>query len=180
MRLTKRGEYALRAMIDLGMAQETGRPMLQIGEVASKENIPIKFLEAILVELKEAGYLDSKRGKHGGYSLAKPMDTIRIGDVVRKLEGPLAPIACVSQNFYERCSCPDEAHCGLRMLMLDVRNAISNILDRYTLAQTVEVTLRKIRRDGLPIPFAKRLESKAERRSGTHISGARERRRNQT
>jgi len=155
MRLTKRGEYGLRAMIDLGIAQEVGRPLLQIAELAEKENIPIKFLEQILVELKEAGYLDSKRGKKGGYFLKKPMDTIKIGDVVRHMEGPLAPIPCVSQNFYERCSCPDEAHCGLRILMLDVRNAISNILDRYTLAQTVEVTLRKIRRDGAPLPFAK-------------------------
>jgi len=155
MRLTKRGEYGLRAMIDLGIAQEIGRPLLQIAELAEKENIPIKFLEQILVELKEAGYLDSKRGKKGGYFLKKPMDTIKIGDVVRHMEGPLAPIPCVSQNFYERCSCPDEAHCGLRILMLDVRNAISNILDRYTLAQTVEVTLRKIRRDGAPLPFAK-------------------------
>jgi Rrf2 family protein len=155
MRLTKRGEYGLRAMIDLGIAREVGRPMLQIAELAEKENIPIKFLEQILVELKEAGYLDSKRGKKGGYFLKKSSDAIKIGDVVRRMEGPLAPIPCVSQNFYERCSCPDEAHCGLRILMLDVRNAISNILDRYTLAQTVEVTLRKIRRDGAPLPFAK-------------------------
>ena len=149
MRLTKRGEYALRALIHLGIAQELGRPMVQISEIAQKENIPIKFLESILVLLKEAGYLESKRGKEGGYCLAKPQDTITIGDVVRHLDGPLAPIPCVSQNFYERCTCPDEAHCGLRMLMLDVRNAIASILDRYTLAQTVEVTLRKLRRDGL-------------------------------
>jgi Rrf2 family protein len=155
MRLTKRGEYGLRALIDLGLAQEIGRPMLQIPELAKKENIPIKFLEQILVELKEHGFLASKRGKNGGYFLKKPMDTIKIGDVVRRMEGPLAPIPCVSQNFYERCSCPDEAHCGLRMLMLDVRNAIASILDQYTLAQTVEVTLRKLRRDGLPMPFAK-------------------------
>jgi Rrf2 family protein len=155
MRLTKRGEYALRALIDLGIAQEVGRPMVQISELAAKENIPIKFLEQILVTLKVAGYLESKRGKTGGYSLAKPMDTITIGDVVRRIDGPLAPIACVSQNFYERCTCPDEAHCGLRMLMLDVRNAIASILDRYTLAQTVEVTLRKMRRDGVPLPFAR-------------------------
>ena len=155
MRLTKRGEYGLRALIDLGLARETGRPMLQIAELARKENIPLKFLEQILVELKEHGYLESKRGKNGGYFLKKPMDTIRIGDVVRRMEGPLAPIPCVSQNFYERCSCPDEAHCGLRMLMLDVRNAIANILDQYTLAQTVEVMLRKLRHDGLPMPFAK-------------------------
>lgn len=149
MRLTKRGEYALRALIHLGIAQDLGRPMVQIAEIAKKENIPIKFLESILVLLKEAGYLDSKRGKEGGYFLARPQTEITIGDVVRKLDGPLAPIPCVSQNFYERCSCPDETHCGLRMLMLDVRNAIASILDKYTLAQTVEVTLRKMRRDGL-------------------------------
>jgi Rrf2 family protein len=160
MRLTKRGEYALRAMIDLGIAQEVGRSMLRIAEIAEKENIPIKFLEAILVQLKDAGYLDSKRGQQGGYFLARPMSDITIGDVVRKVDGPLAPIPCVSQNFYERCSCPDEQHCGLRMLMLDVRNAIANILDRYTLAQTVEVTLRKMRRDGVPLPFAKKSERK--------------------
>lgn len=154
MRLTKRGEYALRALIDLGIAQSVGRPMIQISELAERENIPIKFLEQILVTLKEAGYLESRRGKQGGYLLAKPMEKITIGEVVRLLDGPLAPIPCVSQNFYERCSCPDETHCGLRMLMLDVRNAIANILDRYTLAQTVEVTLRRIRRDRLPLPFS--------------------------
>jgi len=149
MRLTKRGEYALRALIHLGIAQESGRPMVQIAEIATKENIPIKFLESILVLLKDAGYLESKRGKEGGYFLARPQQEIMIGDVVRKLDGPLAPIPCVSQNFYERCTCPDETHCGLRMLMLDVRNAIASILDKYSLAQTVEVTLRKMRRDGL-------------------------------
>jgi len=155
MRLTKRGEYALRALIDLGIAQSVGRPMIQIGELAQRENIPIKFLEQILVTLKEAGYLESRRGKRGGYLLGKPMQEITIGEVVRLLDGPLAPIPCVSQNFYSRCSCPDETHCGLRMLMLDVRNAIADILDRYTLAQTVEVTLRKFRRDGQALPFSK-------------------------
>lgn len=161
MRISKRGEYALRALIDLGVAQEIGRPLVQIGELARQENLPVKFLEAILVQLKELGYLESKRGKQGGYALAKPMDTIRIGDVIRKLEGPLAPIACVSQNFYERCTCPDEAHCGLRMLMLDVRNAIAGILDRHTLSQVVEITLRKMRRDGVKSPFdRKRQEAK--------------------
>jgi Rrf2 family protein len=167
MRLSKRGEYGLRALIDLGIAQEVGRPMVQIAEIAANENIPIKFLEQILVLLKEAGYLDSKRGKTGGYFLAKPMDTITIGDVVRQMDGPLAPIPCVSQNFYERCTCPDEAHCGLRMLMLDVRNAIASILDRYTLAQTVEVTLRRMRRDGVPLPFqAKKNLSRSTKSKG--------------
>ena len=75
------------------------------------------------------------------------MTEINYGQVVRLIDGPLAPIACVSQTAYARCTCPDEAHCGLRMLMLDVRNAIANVLDRYTLADIVEVTLRKLRRD---------------------------------
>jgi len=155
MRLTKRGEYALRALIDLGIAQEAGRELVQIAEIADHEHIPIKFLEAILVELKEAGFLGSKRGKHGGYFLARPMDTIMLGGVIRRLEGPLAPIGCVSQNFYEKCSCPDEDHCGLRVLMLGVRNAIADILDNYSLAQVVEVTLRKMRRDKVKLPFTR-------------------------
>jgi Rrf2 family protein len=153
MKLSKRGEYALRAMIDIGITQELGRELIPIRELSEKENIPIKFLEAILLELKEAGYLDSKRGATGGYFLARPMETITIGDVVRKIEGPLAPIGCASVTAYEKCSCPDEAHCGLRILMVDVRNAIANILDKYTLADTVEVTLRKIKRDKAPLPF---------------------------
>ena len=154
MRLSKRSEYGLRALINLGVARELGRPMLQISELAQKDNLPVKFLEAILVEMKSHGHVDSKRGKHGGYFVKRPMDKIKIGSVVRELEGPLAPITCVSQNFYERCSCPDEAHCGLRMLMLDVRNAIAGILDKHTLAEVVEVTLRKYRRDKIPHPFA--------------------------
>ncbi len=153
MKLSKRGEYGLRAMINIGIAQELGRELIPIRELSEKENIPIKFLEAILLELKEAGYLDSKRGVTGGYFLAKPMSKIKIGDVVRKMEGPLAPIRCASVTAYEKCSCPDEAHCGLRLLMVDVRNAIANILDKYTLADTVEVTLRKLRRDKVPLPF---------------------------
>ncbi len=153
MRVSKRGEYALRALIDLGIAQELGRSMLQIGELAKQERIPVKFLEAILLHLKKAGYLDSRLGRNGGYFLKKPMNKISIGEIVRLIDGPLAPISCVSVTAYQRCSCPDEKHCGLRMLMLDVRNSIANILDNYTLADTVEVTLRKYRRDKLPVPF---------------------------
>ena len=153
MRVSKRGEYALRSMINLGIAQELGRPLVPISELAKKENIPIKFLEAILLDLNKAGYLASKRGKGGGYSLKKPMNKIIIGDVVRLIDGPLAPISCASVTAYAPCSCPDEAHCGLRLLMVDVRNAIANILDKYTLADTVGVTLRKIRRDKAPLPF---------------------------
>lgn len=156
MKLSKRGEYALRALIDLGIASELGWPMLQVSELASKEKLPIKFLEQIFTQLKSAGYVASRRGKFGGYSLARPASRIKLGAVIRLIDGPLAPIRCVSQTSYSRCSCPDEAHCGLRMLMFDVRNAISTILDRYTLAEIVEITLRKYRRDKVAPPFLHR------------------------
>ncbi len=155
MNLSKRSEYALRALIDLGIARELGRPILQVAELSAKEKLPVKFLEQILSQLRVAGYVETKRGKLGGYSLAKPASRIKLGAVIRLLDGPLAPISCVSQSAYERCTCPDEAHCGLRMLMLDVRNSIARILDRATLAQIVEITLRKMRRDKVPVPLAR-------------------------
>jgi len=153
MKLSKRGEYALRALIDFGIAQELGRPLLKIGELVAKERLPVKFLEQILTQLRGGGYIETKRGKAGGYFLARPAREISLGQVIRLIDGPLAPISCVSVTAYERCSCPDEAHCGLRMLMLDVRNAIARILDRYVLADIVDITLRKMRRDGVAIPF---------------------------
>jgi Rrf2 family protein len=154
MKLSKKGEYALRSLINLGIAAEVGRSLVQVAELAESEQLPVKFLEQIMQALKEAGFVESVRGKFGGYRLAKPAGKITIGQVVRVIDGPLAPIGCVSQTAYEKCTCPDEAHCGLRMLMLDVRNAIAGILDRYTLADVVEVTLRKLRRDNVPLPFS--------------------------
>jgi len=156
MKLSKRGEYALRALIDLGMASELGWPMLQVSEIAAKEKLPIKFLEQIFMQLKAAGYIRSRRGKFGGYSLARPMKRIKFGAVIRLIDGPLAPIRCVSTTSYARCTCPDEVHCGLRMLMFDVRNAIGTVLDRFTLADIVEITLRKYRRDKVTPPFLHR------------------------
>src|SRR5437667_3830828 len=153
MKLSKRGEYALRALIDLGIAQELGFPILQASELAIKEKLPVKFLEQILAQLKLGGYVKSTRGKLGGYSIAKPMRRIKFGSVIRFIEGPLAPIRCVSRTAYARCSCPDEVHCGLRILMFDVRNAITTILDRFTLAYIVEITLSKNRRDKVAPPF---------------------------
>jgi Rrf2 family protein len=156
MKLSKRGEYALRALIDLGIASELGWPMLQITELATKEKLPVKFLEQIFMQLKAAGYVKSRRGKFGGYSLARPTSRIKFGAVIRLIDGPLAPIRCVSATSYARCSCPDEVHCGLRMLMFDVRNAIIAVLDRFTLADIVEITLRKYRRDKVTPPFLHR------------------------
>jgi Rrf2 family protein len=157
MKLSKRGEYALRALIDLGIAAELDRPIIQVSELAAKEKLPVKFLEQIFTQLKAAGYVASHRGKLGGYSLARPMNRIKFGTIVRLIDGPLAPIPCVSQTAYERCTCPDEAHCGLRMLMMDVRTAISKVLDRYSLADIVAITLRKMRRDKITPAFRARV-----------------------
>ena len=164
MKLSKRGEYALRSLINLGIAAKAGRSLLRVTELAKAEDLPVKFLEQIMQQLREAGYVESVRGKHGGYRLAKPAAQISIGSVVRLIDGPLAPIGCVSQTAYEPCNCPDEAHCGLRMLMLDVRNAIAAILDRYTLADVVEVTTRKLATSGLPLPFTAAADAPVVRR----------------
>src|SRR4051812_6328310 len=177
MKLSKKGEYALRSLITLGIAAEMGRSLVRVSELAANDQLPMKFLEQILQVLKEAGIVESARGKFGGYRLAQPMKAITIGQVVRLIDGPLAPIRCVSQSAYEKCTCPDEEHCGLRMLMLDVRNAIAGILDRYTLADVVEVTLRKLRRNGLPLPFSPKAENAAPlarvpARSGRRLTGA--------
>jgi len=148
MKLTKKGEYALRTLIQLGLAEKLGRDVLSVSELAESENLPYKFIENILQELRRHGYVESKRGKDGGCRLARPMQDITMGEVVRLIDGRLAPIGCASETDYECCTCPDEAHCGLRMLMIDVRNAIARILDRYTLEDVVSVTLRKMKRDG--------------------------------
>src|ERR1044071_4269875 len=180
MKLSKKGEYALRSLINLGIAAEVGRSLVQVSELAESEQLPVKFLEQILQALKEAGFVESARGKFGGYRLARSAREIAIGNVVRLIDGPLAPIGCVSQTAYEKCTCPDEEHCGLRMLMLDVRNAIAGILDRYTLADVVEVTLRKLRRDNVPLPFspeadaspsATRLSARAARKAAGGRNG---------
>lgn len=154
MHLSKKAEYALRATIHLGIATVVGRGTISGAELAESNRLPLKFVERILQELREAGLVVTHRGKFGGYSLAKPASEIGIGQLVRLMDGRLAPICCASENAYQPCTCPDEDHCGLRMIMIDVRNAIAAILDRYTVAQVVEVTLRKMRRDGIVPPFA--------------------------
>ena len=154
MHLSKKAEYALRAAIHLGMATALGRATVSGAELAEANRLPLKFIERILQELREAGIVETTRGKFGGYALAKPAGQIGIGELIRLVDGRLAPICCASESAYQPCTCPDEDHCGLRMLMIDVRNAVANLLDRYSVAQVVEVTLRKMRRDGVAPPFA--------------------------
>ena len=131
--LSKKTKYALKALQYLARAKDRG-PVL-IAEIASNEGIPQKFLEAILLELKKEGFLESRKGKGGGYFLGRPAESITLGAVVRKMEGPLALLPCVSQTAYRRCDeCHDERTCGIRMIMKDVRDRTAEILDSTTLA----------------------------------------------
>lgn len=131
--LSSKAKYGLKAMVHL--ARREGEGSVLISDIAEAERIPKKFLDAILLDLKNHGFLASKKGKGGGYTLARPAARIRVGDVVRVLDGPLAPVPCVSRTAYRRCvDCEDEGACVIRAVMQDVRDAISNILDNTSLA----------------------------------------------
>ena len=123
----------MRALVVLGL--HYGKSVLPIQTISAQQNIPKRFLEQILNDLKSAGVVESKRGIAGGYRLSKPPEEISLAVVIRHIEGPLAPVSCVSEKFYARCSCPDEARCGIRSVMKEVRDAISNILEGVTVAE---------------------------------------------
>ncbi|MBF0332290.1 MAG: Rrf2 family transcriptional regulator [Alphaproteobacteria bacterium] len=132
--LASKAKYGLKAMVHL--ARKEGEGSVLIAEIAEKERLPKKFLDTILLELKNNGLLNSKKGKGGGYCLARPADRISVGDIIRVLDGPLAPVPCVSRLSYKRCDdCVDETACAVRSVMQDVRDAIAQILDNTTLAQ---------------------------------------------
>lgn len=133
MKLSVRGEYALRALIVLGLNH--GRDVVRIQTISDQQNIPKRFLEQILNEMRAAGILESRRGLSGGYRLKLPPEQITLGKVIRLIEGPLAPVSCVSEKFYERCTCPSEEKCGIRSIMKEVRDAIARILDGVSLAE---------------------------------------------
>jgi len=130
--LSKKTKYALQALTLL--TKEYGRGPVLISDLAEKERIPKKFLELILLSLKNKGILQSKKGKGGGYFLGKPPDSITLGEVIRILDGPLAPLPCVSQTAYRKCDeCEDEMTCGIRPIMKEVRDETARILDGTTL-----------------------------------------------
>lgn len=138
MRFSKKSEYALRAMIEL--TQEFGHGLVQRKSLAERQNIPLGFLEMILLSLKNAGLIGSRRGAHGGVFLIKSPREVTLGQIIRLLDGPLAPIACVSQTAYQKCQdCPHAATttCPIQRIMLDVRNAIASVLDHYSLEDFV-------------------------------------------
>ena len=143
--LSKKSKYGLKAMLELA-AEDAGQRPIQASELADRQRLPKKFLEAILLELTRHGLLQSKLGRGGGYILARRPGDITVGEIIRVLEGPLALIPCVSMTAYRRCDeCLDEASCGVRLAMKEVRDATAHILDNTTLAG-----LNARSRSGLP------------------------------
>ena len=153
VQLSKRGEYALRVLLDLTIAHAQGVAVVPVTSLASAQNIPSAFLEQILVALRQAGHLSATRGKHGGYSILPAATLLSVGALIRFLDGPLAPLSCASLSAYKRCSCPDEERCGLRQLMVEARSALSSVLDGVTLAQLAERTLVRYQADGVLPPL---------------------------
>ncbi len=134
--LTMKTKYALKALAQLATAVD-GQP-LQIADIAEQDQIPRKFLEAILAELKHHGFLRSRKGRGGGYLLAKPADTISLASVIRVLDGPIAPVPCLSRTAYRPCEgCKDEATCAVRLVLKDAHAASLQVLESTTLADMV-------------------------------------------
>ncbi len=134
--LSQKAKYALRALLML--AEAPADELVLIQDVADRQNVPKKFLELILVELKRHGFAHSQRGRSGGYCLARPADSITFGQVIRAMDGPIAPLPCASLTAYRRCAdCGDEKSCAIRKVMRSVRDAMSEILDRTTLADAL-------------------------------------------
>ena len=131
--LTNKGKYGLKATVHLAGFEPDA--LAQVASIAEQNAISKKFLDHILTELRNAGFVYSKKGK-GGYALARPAHEIMVGDIIRVLDGPLAPIQCASRTVYRRCDdCTDEKHCAVRMVMLQVREAIVGVLDKTTLEE---------------------------------------------
>ena len=136
--LSKRSKYAIKAVLALARPRKT--EAVRIADLARAEQIPKKFLEGILLTLRNNGLLQSRKGQQGGYLLARPPGDIYVGQIVRLLDGPLAPIPCASETAYIRCAdCPDESRCAVRITMRAVRDATAAILDNTS----VQLLLRK-------------------------------------
>jgi Rrf2 family protein len=134
--LTKKGKYGLKALVDL--ARLGPGETAFVSDIAVRNNIPKKFLDTILLDLRNTGILRSKKGPNGGYSLSKPSQDIKIGQVIRALDGPLAPIRCASRTAFETCDdCQHPETCQVRVSMTEVRDAIATILDNMSLSEFV-------------------------------------------
>ncbi len=132
--LTNKGKYGLKAMVHLAGLEPNA--LAQAADIAESNSISKKFLDHILTELRRAGFVYSKKGKGGGYALARPAHEIRVGAIVRALDGPLAPIPCASVTAFRPCDdCSDLKTCAVRLIMIEARNAVANVLDNRTLAE---------------------------------------------
>jgi Rrf2 family protein len=135
--LSQKAKYALRALLEL--AQAGPRQAMLISDIAERQRLPRKFLEQILLELKRRGIVQSKRGKHGGYALLKPPAAISFGEVVRIVDGPLAPLPCLSRTAYRRCDdCVDEARCAIRRVFAVTHAATAKVLDETSLIDAIQ------------------------------------------
>jgi Rrf2 family protein len=134
--LSRRSQYALRALSYL--AEQEGKTPILISQISKKKKIPVKFLENILLELKSMGILASRKGKGGGYYFLKDPAKVRVADVIRQVNGPIALLPCVSLHFYERCKDCDEKHCALHDMMVEVRDATLNVLEKRTIVDLRE------------------------------------------
>ena len=139
MKISNKGEYALKALIELAIDYDKGITVTLINDVAKRKKIPQKYLEQILLNLRNAGILVSKRGVGGGYSLSRAPENISLGEIIRSVEGTLAPVDCVSIG--DHFNCPDESSCGIYSIMLEVRDAVSGILDNTSLKDVAKRTL---------------------------------------
>ncbi|WP_460833872.1 RrF2 family transcriptional regulator [Lysobacter humi (ex Lee et al. 2017)] len=136
-----KAKYALRALSALAGPDDGAAPRLQAHRLAEQSGLPPKFLETILVELRDAGFVDSRRGPSGGHALARPADAIMLGDVIRVIDGPLAPVRCASVTAYRPCAdCADPAACSLRAVMREARDALAGVLDRVSVRALVDGT----------------------------------------
>jgi len=136
--LTKKSKYAIIALIHL--AKRYGQGPIMIGQIAEEENIPKKFLEGILFELKNSGVVNSQRGKSGGYYLIKKPQDVHLAQIMRVFDGPIALIPCVTYQYYEPCpECKDEKTCSIRKVFKDVRDATVEILKKATLAEMIRI-----------------------------------------
>jgi hypothetical protein len=136
--LSKKTQYALQALSY--MAEQGGTEPILIAQIAEVKNIPIKFLETILLALKKAGFLGSKKGKNGGYFFVMAPQKIKLSAIFRSIEGPIALLPCVSLNFYEKCADCNEKKCGINKVMIEVRDNTLAILDKRTVA---DLSLKK-------------------------------------
>ncbi len=147
MKVSRTSEYALKALIELAIEHDKGITVTLINDVAKRKGIPQKYLEQILLVLRNAGILVSKRGVGGGYSLSRSPENISLGEIIRAVEGSLSPVNCVSIG--SRVNCLEESSCGLYSVMLEVRDAISNVLDNISLRdaarRTIDLTDQKNR-----------------------------------